>query len=155
MRLATVYGLSPRIRFDLAANLLVREAALGGRAVIYSGEQWRPMVHVADVAKAFAMTLAAPLSAVSGQILNVGSDDQNIQFKELGRLMAELMPEAAIETVPADPDLRDYFVRFGKIEKVLGYRVDWTLKEGLRELRDAVRGGFPPDPYGRAWRNTP
>ena len=155
LRLATVYGLSPRTRFDLAANLLVREAVLKRRAVIFSGEQWRPMVHVSDVALAFRVTLSAKVSDVAGQVFNVGSDDQNIQFKELGALIAELAPEAEIVTVPADPDLRDYFVKFGKIQKVLGYKARISLKEGLSELKEAIADGFPPDPYARVWRNTP
>jgi nucleoside-diphosphate-sugar epimerase len=155
LRLATVYGLSPRIRFDLAANLLVREAVLKGRAVIHSGEQWRPFVHVADAAKAFRAALAAPLEKVGGEVFNVGSDEQNVQFKELGALIAELVPAAEVATVPGDPDLRDYFVKFGKIAETLGFRPSRTLREGLRELKSAIEGGFPPDPYGRAWRNTP
>jgi nucleoside-diphosphate-sugar epimerase len=155
LRLATVYGLSPRVRFDLAANLLVREAVIKKKAVIYSGEQWRPMVHVSDVAKAFRMAAEAPLEKVSGQVFNVGADDQNIQFKTLGALIGELAPEAVIETVPADPDLRDYFVKFGKIERVLGYKSEVSLKAGLRELKEAIEGGFPPDPYGQTWRNAP
>ena len=155
LRLATVYGLSPRIRFDLAANLLVREAVLKKKASIYSGEQWRPMVHVSDVALAFRMALEAEAEKVSGEVFNVGSDEQNIQFKELGALISEIAPGAEIEIVPADPDLRDYFVKFGKIESVLGFKAKRSLKDGLREMKEAIESGFPADPYDRAWRNTP
>jgi nucleoside-diphosphate-sugar epimerase len=155
LRLATVYGLSPRVRFDLAANLLVREAALKGRCAIFSGDQWRPMVHVSDVAGAFLAALEAPAGLVSGQVLNVGSNAQNIQFKELAAMIRRLVPSADVEIVPADPDLRDYHVNFDKIARLLGFKARVSLPEGLAELKAALEGGFPPDPWARAWRNTP
>ncbi|MDR1656676.1 MAG: NAD(P)-dependent oxidoreductase [Deltaproteobacteria bacterium] len=154
LRLATVYGLSDRIRFDLAANLLVREALLKGRAVIYSGEQWRPMVSVSDVARAFIKVLEAPTSLVASEIFNVGSDRQNIQFKELGNILKTIIPNSVIETIPADPDLRDYYVKFGKISRVLAFNAQTELFDGLQAVKVALENGFPADPYARLWRNT-
>ncbi|MDR1487429.1 MAG: SDR family oxidoreductase [Deltaproteobacteria bacterium] len=155
LRLATVYGLSPRIRFDLAVNLLVREVVLKGRATIFSGEQWRPLVHVKDVANAFKMVLEAPAELVDSEIFNVGSDDQNIQFKELAELLPTLSEEAKIDIVPADPDLRDYYVAFEKIERVLGFKAKIKLLDGMKEIKQSLLAGFPPDPYDEKWRNTP
>jgi nucleoside-diphosphate-sugar epimerase len=153
LRMATVYGLAPRMRFDLAVNLLAREATLKGKVKIFSGEQWRPMVHVADAARAFQLTLDAPPELVAGQIFNVGSDTQNIQFKALGRLLAETVPGTVIETVPQVPDLRDYFVSFRKIQKILDFQPSFSLADGLKEINKSLKEGLFPDPYAKQYAN--
>ncbi|MDR2338848.1 MAG: NAD(P)-dependent oxidoreductase [Deltaproteobacteria bacterium] len=153
LRFATVYGLAPRTRFDLAVNILTREATLRKVATIYSGEQWRPLVHVSDAAGAIAMALKEPTGRVGGQILNVGSNDQNVRFDTLGRLIAELVPGSEIVTVPGAPDLRDYHVSFGKIA-ALGFKAKVSLRDGIRGLRDALIKGEIADPYDPSLRNA-
>jgi nucleoside-diphosphate-sugar epimerase len=154
LRLATVYGISQRPRFDLAVNLLVREMTLKGQATIFSGEQWRPLVHVRDVAQAFRLTLDAPVELIDRQIFNVGSDDQNIQFKDLAKLLSRLRPDGIVNFTPAEADLRDYFVKFGKIKNILGFEPSMTILEGMLELRDWLNLGFPADPYAAKWRDA-
>ncbi len=154
LRLATVYGLSPRMRFDLVINLLTREATVGGGAKIFSGEQWRPLVHVRDAAAAFALALEAPADLVSGQIFNVGSNEQNVQFKQLAGLLLQAMPEAKIQTVPQPPDLRDYHVCFDKIASVLGFKASRRVEDGILEIRDALLSGRLGDPYDPKYRNS-
>jgi nucleoside-diphosphate-sugar epimerase len=154
LRLATVYGMSPRPRFDLAVNLLVREITLKGQAKIFSGEQWRPLVHVSDVARAFRLALDAPANLVDHQVFNVGSDEQNIKFRDLGDLLLRLGPEATVTYEPADPDLRDYFVNFGKIKKILGFEPSLSILEGMSEIASSLKKGFPSDPYDPKWRNA-
>lgn len=154
LRLATLYGLAPRMRFDLVINLLTREAVVGQGARIFSGEQWRPLVHVKDAARAFALTLAAPPGMVSGQVFNVGSNSQNVQFKDLAWLLLKAMPEAVIETVPRPPDLRDYHVCFDKISRVLNFTVEREVVDGIGEIRDALLSGELGDPYDLKYRNA-
>ncbi len=154
LRLATLYGLAPRMRFDLVINLLTREAALGKGAKIFSGEQWRPLVHVRDAARAFVATLAAPPEKVSGQIFNVGSNEQNVQFKDLAAILLKAMPEAKIETVPQPPDLRDYHVCFDKIRKTLGFAPEFEAADGIAEIREAIRSGRLGDPYDPQYKNA-
>jgi nucleoside-diphosphate-sugar epimerase len=84
----------------------------------------------------------------------VGSDGQNVQFKDLGSLLARACPGAEIEIVPGEPDLRDYFVKFGKIETLLGFRPSVSLLDGMAQIRDSLLAGFPADPYDRQWRNS-
>ncbi|MDR2141532.1 MAG: NAD(P)-dependent oxidoreductase [Deltaproteobacteria bacterium] len=150
LRMATIYGLADRTRFDLAVNLLTREATLKKRIKIFSGEQWRPLVHVADAARAFVLALDAPPALVSGQIFNVGSNEQNVQFKDLGALIAKVIPETVVETIPEPPDLRDYWVDFDKIRLILRFQPKYSLKAGILELRKAIIEGQIPDPYA-AW----
>lgn len=154
LRLATLYGLAPRMRFDLVINLLTREAASGRVAKIFSGEQWRPLVHVRDAASAFVSALAAPAELVSGQVFNVGSNGQNVQFKDLAAILLRVMPEARIETVPQPPDLRDYHVLFDKIAKTLNFSPVFEPGDGIAEIRDAIRSGVLGDPYDQKYRNA-
>ena len=153
LRLATVYGLSPRMRFDLVINLLTRAATCDGLAKIFSGEQWRPLVHVKDAAWAFCLALLSPIGKVSGEIFNVGSNRQNVQFKDLAALLLKVIPEAKIETIPQPPDLRDYNVNFDKIEKVLKFRADYELEEGIAEIKKALEAGLLGDPYQAKYCN--
>lgn len=141
LRMATIYGLSPRMRFDLIINILTLDAFAKGRITIFGGKQWRPLVHVADAARAYLLALEAPLETVGGQVFNVGSNEQNYQIGELGALVREVFPEVEVETVPQPPDLRDYHVSFDKIARVLGYRAMYTVADGIREIRRALEEG--------------
>lgn len=145
LRMATIYGLSPRMRFDLIVNLLTLHAFARGKITIYGGAQWRPLVHVADAARAYVMCLEAPLDVVGGQIFNVGSDEQNYQIRKLGELVRLVFPEVEIETVPQSPDLRDYYVSFDKISETLGYRVQYSVVDGIKEIKAALADGWIAD----------
>jgi nucleoside-diphosphate-sugar epimerase len=127
---------------------------LKGHARIFSGEQWRPLVHVADVARALRKALGASADLVEGQIFNVGADEQNIQFKELAKPLMDINPNGYVAFEPATPDLRDYFVKFGKIKSVLGFEPSFSLAEGLADLGEWVKNGVPADPYSPKWRNS-
>ncbi|MDR2422195.1 MAG: NAD(P)-dependent oxidoreductase [Deltaproteobacteria bacterium] len=154
LRMATIYGLAKRMRFDLAVNLLAREATLKGRIKIFSGEQWRPLVHAADAAAAYRLALEAPLELVSGQIFNVGSNEQNVQFRDLGALLAATIPGTVVETGPEPQDLRDYWVSFDKIKKALDFSPRFSVADGLLEIHRALLAGSLPDPYSARYLNA-
>lgn len=141
LRMGTLYGLSPRMRFDLVVNILTWKACAENTISIYGGEQWRPFVHVADAAEAYVRALDAPADVVAGEIFNVGSNDQNIQIRDLGRLVAAEFPGVETRHVDQPPDLRDYYVDCSKIERVLGWRAQRSLNDGVREIRYAVESG--------------
>ncbi|MDR2386427.1 MAG: NAD(P)-dependent oxidoreductase [Deltaproteobacteria bacterium] len=154
LRLGTVYGMSPRPRFDLVVNLLVREIVLRGVATIYSGEQWRPLVHVRDVARAFRLALEAPRYLIHDQIFNVGADQDNVQFKDLKDLLLKINPEGQVTITPGLADLRNYYVVFEKIKKILDFKPSISLLEGMEEIRDSLLSGYPADPYSAKWKNS-
>lgn len=141
LRMGTLYGLSRRMRFDLVVNILTWQAAISGKIPIYGGEQWRPLVHVRDAAKAYIAVLNAPVEQVSGQVFNVGSNPQNIQIKDLGKIIAKEFPEAQTEFIPQSPDLRDYHVDFSKISSTLGWKADWTISNGIKEIKESILAG--------------
>lgn len=140
MRFATVFGFSPRPRFDLVVNLLTAKAVVDGRITIQGGEQWRPFVHAEDLGKALEHALEAPLDLVAGEIFNVGSDAQNYRLAELGQIIQAAVPAALIETEPNN-DRRDYRVSFAKITNQLGFRPDWSLEAGIEQIKSAIASG--------------
>ena len=154
LRLATVYGLSPRMRFDLIINILTMHAVVNGKIKIFGGKQWRPLVHVEDVARGFMAALAAPVEKVKNQVFNIGSNEQNYQIGTLGELVKNSLPEVVIETIDQPPDLRDYHVNFDKAEKVMGYQAKKTIDDGIREIEAALKAGRLPDPTSPKYRNA-
>jgi len=141
LRFATVYGLSPRPRFDLVINLLTARAVCDRRITIFGGDQWRPFIHVDDAAEAILKCLEAPLHVVKGQIFNAGSDDQNYQIAQLGDLIKELIPDVEVIRQGEDADRRNYRVSFEKIRKHLGFTPRRTVADGVLEIKSAIEAG--------------
>ena len=155
LRMATIYGYSPRMRFDLIINILTLHAFTKRKITIFGGKQWRPLVHVADAAQAYVQALEVPLETVGNQIFNVGSNQQNYQVGMLGELVRQVFPEVHIETVPQTPDLRDYHVSFDKISESLGYQVQYSVADGIREIRRALENGSIKDHQDPRYYNVP
>jgi len=137
MRNATPYGVSPRLRADIVLNNLVGWAHTTGRVRITSdGTPWRPLVHVEDIAYAFAAALGAPRRALHGQIFNIGATSENYQISELAEIVLAAVPESTIEYVPSLPhsEQRSYRVDFGKLNRTLTtFRPRW-IKHLWRRL---------------------
>jgi nucleoside-diphosphate-sugar epimerase len=144
LRLGTLFGLSPRMRFDLVVNLFVARAASSGKITVLNGEQWRPFLHVQDAARAVVASLEAETSAVSGQIFNVGSASLNLQIEQLGAAIARVLPDTEIVRVE-NRDRRNYRVSFEKIEKVLNFQCERTIESGIEEVYAAIRSGLIAD----------
>jgi nucleoside-diphosphate-sugar epimerase len=136
VRLATVFGLSDRPRFDLVVNLLSAKACQEGVITIYNGRQWRPFVHVSDVVEALVRILDAPAGLVSGEIFNVGDSRLNHNLEELAEKIRAVFPDTRVERVE-NSDHRDYRVCFDKIRNRLSFRARHTLDDGIREIKKA------------------
>lgn len=139
LRLATVYGWSPRMRFDLVANLFTARAVAGESIRVFGGEQWRPLVHVDDVARAFAVVLGAPLPQISRRAFNVGSPRDNVRIIDLAHRICDAVPGARVEGVPGSSDSRDYRVDFRRIHEELGFVPQQTLEAGIGEIARALQ----------------
>src|SRR5688572_29282796 len=137
MRNGTVYGVSPRMRFDTVFNDLVGAAVTTGKVTLYSdGKPWRPVVHVEDVARAFLAASEAPLADVWNQAFNTGANHLNHQIFELAEIVADTVPGCKLEVL-AQPaaDQRTYKADFGKFARVFpDFSFKWNAKEGAREL---------------------
>lgn len=144
LRFATIYGYAPKMRFDLVVNTMTAHATTKNEIVIQGGEQWRPCVHVEDVANAIKLSLEAPKKRVSHQIFNVGSNEQNYQIKEIGKIVAATIPNTKV-TLKETPDNRSYKVDFNKIATQLDFKTQKTVKDGVKEINEALKAKIIPD----------
>jgi nucleoside-diphosphate-sugar epimerase len=153
LRFATVYGASPRMRFDLTVNEFSRDALLTGELVVYGEQFWRPYVHVRDAARAIVTALGSPVDRVMGEVFNVGDTGQNFRKQDLLEFLVERLPETTIERVARTEDPRDYRVSFEKIQSQLGFRTGRTVPEGIDEVIGLLDSGVIGDPFGDVYRN--
>ena len=139
LRFATIYGISGRTRFDLVVNLLCAKAVRDRAITVYGADQWRPFVHVDDVAQAITVTLQAPIEQVAGEVFNVGSDAQNYTLGDIAELINRQAPDAEIMSDDTFVDKRNYRVSFEKIRSRLGFEPAWTLERGIAQVLAIVR----------------
>jgi nucleoside-diphosphate-sugar epimerase len=135
LRLGTIFGWSRRMRFDLVVNLLTAKAVLENDIPVYGGEQYRPLVHVHDAARAFVEVLEAPEESVDHQIFNVGDNDLNYQIQEVGRIVEDNVPGAEVRFVEHKEDERTYRVSFDKINHILGWEAEYDIADGVKEIK--------------------
>ena len=149
LRFATVYGYSPRMRFDLAINGMVRGFFKNGKIpILRDGTQYRPFVHVMDVCKAIHLAMEADDEKVNGEVFNVGSNEQNVQIFELAQRVANAISVEFNYEWYGLPDHRSYRVNFNKIKEVLNFHPDYTIEDGAKEIYEALKSGklYPDDP---------
>jgi len=146
MRQATVYGISPRMRFDLAINgmtlSLFKDKAI---KVMRDGTQWRPFIHVKDTSKAFITVMEAPKDQVNSQTFNVGSNDQNYQILPLANAVCKAVGMDPKMQWYGSPDNRSYRVSFDKMRNNLNFNPDFTATDGVRETYEALNNGTLTD----------
>lgn len=141
LRNGTIYGLSPRMRFDTVLNDLIATAATTGKVVVYSdGRPWRPVVHVQDVARAFMTALQAPIEKVHNQAFNTGANELNHQVRELAEIAVRTVPGCKLEIrAQSGADQRTYKADFGKFARTFpDFKFKWNAEKGAAELY----GGF-------------
>ncbi len=131
LRFATVFGVAPRMRFDLVVNLLTARALREHVVEVHGGDQWRPQVHVDDVARAVVLALDHP--AAAGETFNVGSDALNLRIADLAERIAARFPGCRL-TVQETRDPRSYRVSFARIERELGFQAGRTIESGVDEI---------------------
>ena len=138
-RIATAYGLSPRLRLDLLINDFVYRALHEHRLAVYEGHARRSFLHVADIARAIGLALENP-GAMLGRVFNVGDEDQNYTKLDVCRLIQRHVPGVQIEDCPdgRDADRRDYAVSYARI-RAAGFRAEVPIDRGLAELAAALR----------------
>ena len=142
LRNATAYGVSPFLRFDMVLNNLVAWALTTQRVYLKSdGTPWRPIVHIADISRAFLAALHAPRELIHNEAFNVGRTEDNYRIRELAEIVAEVVPGCRVEYAPdAGPDKRNYRVDCSKIRQVLPeFEPQWNARLGAQELYEAYQ----------------
>ena len=138
LRFSTVYGVSPRMRFDLTVNEFTMEMMTKKHLTVFGEQFWRPYIHVSDAARAIQLVLESPGEIVGGCVFNVGATDQNFQKRQLVDMIRPYAPDALVEFVHKDEDPRDYRVSFARIKKHLGFNPDRTVAQGIEEVARLV-----------------
>lgn len=153
LRFATIFGVSPRMRFDLTVNEFAMEMLTKKKLVVFGEQFWRPYVHVRDAARGIKLVLESPSARVAGRVFNVGATDQNFQKKQLVELISPHAPDAIVDFVHKTEDPRDYRVSFSRISEQLGFRITRTVTEGIAEVAKLVRENVINDFENRCYRN--
>jgi dTDP-D-glucose 4,6-dehydratase len=122
-------------------NLLTAKAIQEGVITIFNGDQWRPFIHVDDVAEAILLTLFAPLEAVSGEILNVGDDRLNFTLRQVSEKICSQLPGTTVEHIE-NTDRRNYRVSFKKVHDCLGFRARYSIEDGIVQIKQAYDAGL-------------
>jgi nucleoside-diphosphate-sugar epimerase len=153
LRFATVYGTSPRMRFDLTVNEFTRDLEVLDELVVFGEQFWRPYVHVRDAASAIALVLEAPLDLMAGEVFNVGDTGENYRKLDLVEILRTRFPNGKVDFVHKDEDPRDYRVSFEKFASRTGFRIERSVEDGVDEVLALVRSGLLDDPYHPVYRN--
>ncbi len=142
LRNGTVYGVSPRMRFDTVLNNLMAAAVTSGKVQVFSdGKPWRPVIHVQDIARSFLAVLEAPVEIVHNQTFNNGANHLNHQIIELAHMVVNTVPGCALEICKSTgADQRTYKADFSKFARTFPhFRFQWDARTGARELYEAFR----------------
>lgn len=153
LRLATLYGVAPRMRFDLTVNEFTRELWAGRQLEVFGELFWRPYVHVGDAAQAIGQVLEAPLGTVAGEVFNVGSTAENYRKLDLVEIITRRVPDGAVRYVPRDEDPRDYKVSFEKIRELLNFQPRVRVPGGVDEIVASLESERFGDPFAAGLRN--
>src|SRR3954466_4657517 len=155
LRFATVFGVAPRMRFDLTVNEFTRDLWADRQLEVFGEQFWRPYVHVRDAARGIRTVLEAPTQQVAGQVFNVGDSAENYRKLDLVERIREQVDRGEVAFVHRDEDPRDYKVSFEKIRARLGYEVTMTVPSGMAEVIAALDAGRFPDSFDARYRNIP
>jgi len=155
LRFATVYGISPRMRFDLTVNEFSKELALGRELLVFGEQFWRPYCHVRDFSQAILSVLSVPENKVAYNVFNVGDTSQNFTKKMIVDEILKQVPDGQVKYVHKDEDPRDYRVSFNKIESELGFRISRTVPEGIKDIVTSIRLGIIENPDDQKFYNIP
>ena len=155
LRFSTVYGISPRMRFDLTVNEFTKDLALDRELVIFGEQFWRPYCHVKDFSNAFITVLKSPTEKVAYNVFNVGDTQENYTKQMLIDEIKKVLPESKIKYVDKNEDPRDYRVNSDKIKRELGFEITMRVPDGIKEVKRIVQEGVIQDPEDQKYYNIP
>ena len=153
LRFSTVYGFSPRIRFDLTVNEFTRNATINGEQEIWGAQFWRPYCHVDDLARAVLLVLETPDEKVRANVFNVGTTEENYNKGMIIEEVCKVVPNVKVNYVEMNEDPRDYRVNFDKIKNELGYTITKKVPDGVKEIYKLLKTGVVTDSFAQKFRN--
>lgn len=153
LRFSTVYGFSPRIRFDLTVNEFTRNATIHGEQEIWGAQFWRPYCHVDDLARAVVLVIETDDAKVRANVFNVGTTEENYNKGMIIEEVCKVVPNVKVNYVEMNEDPRDYRVNFDKIKNELGFTITKTVPDGVKEIYTLLSTGIVTDSFGQKYRN--
>ncbi len=154
LRFATVYGISPRMRFDLTVNEFIKELALGRELKVFGEQFWRPYCHVFDFARAMLLVLKTIPKKVAYNVFNVGDTEENYQKRMIVEEIKKFIPRAKVRYIKKDEDPRDYRVSFRKIKEELGFKILRRVPDGIKEVKSAIDSKVYLNPDDGKYKNS-
>ena len=155
LRFSTVYGLSPRMRFDLTVNEFTKDLTLGKELTVFGEQFWRPYCHVKDFSNAFITVLNSPKEKVAYNVFNVGDTKENYTKQMIVNEIKKVLPNSKIKYVKKIDDPRDYRVNCDKIKKELGFKISMTVPDGILEIKRIINENLIRDPEDQKYYNIP
>ena len=153
LRFSTVYGISPRMRFDLTVNEFTKELALKRKLEVFGEKFWRPYCHVYDFARAIQIVLDSEPEMVANNVFNVGDTDENYQKQMIVDEITKIIPDADVRYVHRNEDPRDYRVSFEKIKRELNFNITRRVPDGIREIFELINKNGLLNPDDPKYRN--
>ena len=153
-RVSTVFGTSPRMRFDLTVNQFVLEALRDRKLILFAPELWRPYIHIRDVARIVKIALRAPKEKVTGEVFNVGSNSMSYTKMSIAELVLKHIPQTEIEVVDKGTDLRNYQVSFEKVARTFSFVPQRTIEDGVIELMSVIQNNLITDYTNKKFYNA-
>ncbi len=153
LRFSTVYGFSPRIRFDLTVNEFTRNGTVNGEQEIWGAQFWRPYCHVDDLARSVVLVLESPEEKIRANVFNVGTTEENYNKGMVIEEVCKVVPNVKVNYVEMNEDPRDYRVNFDKIKNELGFTITKTVPDGVKEIYTLLKTGIITDPFEQKFKN--
>ena len=153
LRFSTVYGFSPRIRFDLTVNEFTRNATIKGEQEIWGAQFWRPYCHVEDLARSVVLVLESEEEKVRANVFNVGITEENYSKGMIIEEVCKVVPNVQVNYVEMNEDPRDYRVNFDKIKNELGYTITKKVPDGVKEIYTLLKTGVVTDAFASKFSN--
>tara|TARA_B100001167_G_scaffold73296_1_gene43594 strand:- start:1013 stop:2029 length:1017 start_codon:yes stop_codon:yes gene_type:complete len=141
LRFSSVYGKSPRMRFDTAVNRMVLDSFKNNKIFVSGKSNKRPFIHINDVARSYLLAITAKKNKIGGQIFNVGSENQNYKMGDLANEIAKICDTKCDIEIGETNDHRSYFASFKKIQNILGFNTDYNIEDGVKEMYESLKTG--------------
>ena len=152
-RLSTVYGVSPRMRFDLTVNDFTLNAFTNKYLDIFLPYTYRPYIHVSDVGRVI-FEVVKNIDRTKNNIFNIGFDGENYQKIEIAKAISKFIPEIKINVTGQGSDSRDYQVDFSKLQKHIDVKNSFRVESGIKEVLDLLNSGSITNPKEDIYYNT-
>jgi len=153
LRMGTLYGYSPRMRFDLVVNTMSMKSFTDRKIQVFGGAQWRPLLHVEDAAEVYIRCIEADLKDVGNQVFNVGSDEQNYQIDQIAEMVGTTLGGIPILRDNTSLDARDYRVSFSKVRDTIGFRPAGSVQGAAETIFARLKDGTVRNPAQRIYYN--